>query len=107
MAPHTIVRTNHHDRFFVYRNEVPAKVLEDFDWLDDDTLDGFLCYHGIWHHLQEFLAVANPHHGFGDNPPDWLKPWDGYATDSMWTGTVIKVADDQETYRIGSFRHVD
>jgi hypothetical protein len=42
--------TNHHNRPFRYRYEVPDEVLADqFDHLDeDDGFDGFFCYRNIW-----------------------------------------------------------
>lgn len=88
------IRTNRHDRQFIYRHNVPPTILaSEFDWTDSE--DGFLCYRGNWMHLSQFERI----------PPgaDELDEWDGYAGDSYFTGTVVKVSDDGETYRIGSY----
>mgnify|MGYP003643733600 CR=1 FL=1 len=97
-----LVRTNNHDRNFSYRYDVPASVLERYDYLDDDeSFDGWICYKDNWYHMSDFMAVHNPVHN--PNPPEWLQPWDGYSSDSFFSGVIIKVSDDMETYRIGTY----
>ena len=46
------IKTNRRWRDFVYRHDVPAKVLADqFDYQDgEDVIDGFFCYRGRWYH---------------------------------------------------------
>lgn len=89
-------KTNHAYRFFVYRSDVPAKVLADqFDHLaEDDALDGFFCYRGRWYHLSDFMRF--------DHNED-LADWDGYAADSMFSGVVIKLSDDCERYKVATY----
>ncbi len=89
------VRSNRHWRPFCYRNEVPEKVLADqFDYLsEDDGLDGFFRYRGYWYHLSGFQRV-------GMNA---LKPWHEYAGDSFFSGVVIEVSRDGESYRVGTY----
>jgi hypothetical protein len=84
--------TNHHDRPFRYRYEVPDEVLADqFDHLDeDDGFDGFFCYRNIWYHLSDFMRVD-------------MDDWHGSHAHGFFSGTLIKVADDGETYRVATW----
>ena len=93
----TTVRTNHQWRQFVYRSEVPAAVLaSQFDYQDaDDDVDGFFEYRGHWYHLDQFMRL-----GSKQGP---LAAWDAYAGDSYFSGVVIRVSPDGETYQIGTY----
>ena len=94
--------TNNHERYFKYGYEVPQSVLDWYDWLDEDSKhDGWICYRGHWSHISDYLATYNPIHN--PNPPEWLTEWDGYKSDGFTSGAVIKISDDRETYRIGTY----
>jgi hypothetical protein len=92
------IKTNRNWRPFVYRADVPAAVLADqFSHLDEeDSLEGFFQYKGWWYHLSDFmrlevgLAVVLP-------------GWDGYSSDSYFSGVVIKVSKDGDRYRVGTY----
>ena len=89
------VRTDRKWKLFVYRQEVPKRVLaSQFDYQDEDVVDGFFKYHGVWYHLDQFMRIPN-------GAP--LAGWDGYLNDSMTTGVVIKLSPDQEQYQVGAF----
>jgi len=96
------ITTNHHWRDFAYRADVPAAVLADrFDWLsEDDGYDGFFCYRGWWYHNSEFTATCLPGRDADAGP---LAGWDGYISDSYFSGVVIKVSRDGERYMVGTF----
>lgn len=100
----TTIITNHHWREFVYRFDVPVDVLESkFDWMkvtdpdtgveswpEDDYVDGFLCYHGIWYHLSDFGQTdENGYHGC--------------HSDSFFSGVLIRLSDDGEQYQIATY----
>lgn len=89
------IRTNHAWRDFVYRSDVPAKVLEsEFDYQDEeDTLDGFFCYRGCWYHLDQFMVCDG----------DTFKGWHAYLSDSFYSGVLIRVSNDGERYQVGTF----
>lgn len=90
------IRTNNHFRPFRMREEVPAKVLKDqFDYLREDDGDKFLSYKGTWYHVSEFMRL-----GSKEGP---LAEWDGSHADSAFSGVLIKVSDDGETYKVGRF----
>lgn len=95
------IRTNRHWRDFVYRTEVPEKVLKDqFDYQDaEEVSDGFLEYLGCWYHLDMFMRVGYPG-PFGQTTEDG---WQGSHNDSFFSGVVIRLSDDGEQYQIGTF----
>ncbi len=88
--------TDHKMKQFKYGYEVPKRVLVDqFSHLDDaETQDRFLCYRKRWYHTSDFLRIDN-------NSP--LIGWDGYLSDSFFSGVVIKCSRDCEGYRVGTF----
>lgn len=83
---------------FKYRHEVPAKILKDhFGHLsEDEAVDGFFKYRGYWYHLSDFMRITPgmaPH----------FNRWSGYLSDSFFSGIVIMLLGDMETYKIGRF----
>lgn len=89
------VYTNYHRRLLQYRCDVPEDVLaSDFDWLDDDTFDGFFEYRDCWYHICDFMRIS-------DNAP-FPGEWDGYSSDSFFSGILIKLLDDGE-YIVGTY----
>ena len=89
------IKTNRRWRDFVYRHDVPAKVLADqFDYQDaEDVVDGFFCYRGYWYHLDQFMRSSG-------GP---LAEWDGVLNDSYFSGVAIKVSRDGERYQVATF----
>lgn len=86
------VRTDKKWKPFVYGQDVPKKVLKDFDHLDDESShDGFFRYLGRWYHTSDFMVA----------PSDL--PWDGYHSDSFFSGVVMKISKDGESYQVGTF----
>ena len=92
------IKTNHHWRDFVYRSDVPVAILADrFEHLsEDDATDGFFCYRGWWYHLSDFMALR----GLTEPP---TSNWDGYLSDSYFSGVVLKVSADGERYMVGTY----
>lgn len=92
------IATNHHWRDFLYREEVPEKILEDdFDWTNedheesDDYSDGFIKYQGHHYHLGEFMRCHGELLELG---------WEGVANETFFSGVLIKVSEDGEQYQI-------
>lgn len=93
--------TNHHDRYFKFRYEVPDSVLQNqFDWLDEDNIDCFILYRGIWYHLSEFTGLSP------DSIERGSRGWECVCGDSYFSGVLVRVSDDGETYRIGTYYQV-
>ena len=85
------ITTNNHDREFIYKWDLTEDEIERFDYLDEDEIDGFIRYKGHVYHLSEFMRT------------DHFIGWCGYSSDSFFSGVLIKVSDDCETYRIGTY----
>jgi hypothetical protein len=90
----TKITTDHKWRQFKYRYEVPAAVLADrFNYLsEDDAPDGFFNYRGWWYHTSDFEYRA----------PDTIGGFDGIHCDSFYSGVVLKISANGETYRAGT-----
>lgn len=90
------ITTNNQWRQFVYRYDVPEKVLNSqFDYHDpDEVLDGYFCYKGVWYHLDQFMRTE-----FGK-----LKElgWDGLHSDSFFSGVAIRLSSDGETFQVAT-----
>jgi hypothetical protein len=85
--------TDHKYHNFKYRNEVPGSVLKNqFDYQDEEVIDGFFQYKGNWYHLDEFMGCDNMSPFVG---------WSGYSSDSFFSGILIKLSDDGEQYMVG------
>ncbi len=81
---------------FKDRSEIPELILEEeFNWLTEHECNGFICYKKEWYHLSEFLSTCK-NKGFPDN-------WQGYSSDSFFSGIVIEISNDGEMYRIGTY----
>ena len=96
MADSLTVITNHAEREFIYGLDVPPKVLaDDFDWLDEEEAagDGFIHYRRRWYHIDEFMSSV---------PPQLGDRYDGWLSDTFFSGVAIKLSDDGETYRIAT-----
>jgi len=81
------VITNNHRRSFIDAHDVPDKVLEWYDWLDENAT-GWICYQGHWTHITDYMRGG-------------VEGWDGYSSDSFFSGTLIKLLDDK--YIIGRY----
>ena len=90
------IKTNNQYRDLRYRNEVPEPVLSSqFDHMaEEDALAGFFEYCGHWYHLSDFMRI--------DHNED-LKDWSGYASDSAFSGVVIKLSRDGESVKCGTY----
>jgi hypothetical protein len=91
-----LVVTDNKWKPFLYREDVPKRVLgEQFDWLDADTVDGFIRYQGGYYHTSMFERIVKGTFN-GD--------WDGVHHTSQSTGVLIALSKDGEEYKIGSYR---
>lgn len=66
-----------------------SKLREQFDYLTEDEFDQteFFQYRGDWYAVADFIrVVAAPH--------EHLYGWDGYSSDSYFSGVVMKYCYD-------------
>jgi len=81
------IRTNNIPRLLKYGYEMPEKFKADFDYITKEDFDyhSFFVYKRQWYDLSEFMVVQNN---------EYLKEWDGYSSDSFFSGVVVKIIDD-------------
>ena len=96
--------TNHHWRpllsWFELSEKQRAWVKREHDWLEDCELSSFedetyLPYRDWIYCLSDFERPGN-------NPPTWLD-WDGYLSDSFFSGIMIRLSEDCDAYQIATF----
>ena len=82
---------------FLYGYQLTKKEKKYFDWMDEEELEtsNFLRDRGSVYSTQDFMRI--------ENGPDEFKGWDGYAGDSFFSGTLIKLSDDGEQYKIALY----
>ena len=91
------ITTNNHHRAFSYRHDVPSDVLDDqFDYHDGDVSDGYFKYHGTWYHSDQFMRFGYPGH-------DTWKGWQASLADSFFSGILIRLSEDGETYQVATY----
>ena len=105
------VTTNNHARQFVTGHEVPMNVLKwQFDYLtaDEQSFGSFLRYKGHWYHVSDFTrfdrffmaGIECATRGTEESPFDG---WHGRVSNSAWSGVIIRISEDGETYQIGTY----
>lgn len=99
----TIV-TNNVPRPLVYGFELSEKERKEFDYYDDDERLDCACffrYKGWTYDLGEFTRVAEP---VSSNCQfDYLKGWDGYSSDSFFSGVLVRYAEDNDYVIVGRY----
>jgi len=84
--------TNNHWHNFLYGYELTATERADFDYLDNIDSHNFIRYRGMVIDPSEYMLTPEP-----------LSTWQGYNSDSFFSGTVIRYSDDCEQYQIGTY----
>lgn len=85
------IRTNNIPRDIIDAYQLSDKAREEFDYLDWEKIDNgedsatFFRYKGRLYDLGEFVRT-----------PESLKPWDGMADDSAFSGILIRLVDDDQ-----------
>lgn len=78
---------------FRYQYEVSEKVIRDeFSWLDED-FTYFIKYRNRWYHISEFIKCES----------EELSKWHGIKNETFFSGIVIQISNDGESYKIGSY----
>lgn len=88
--------TDHKYRNTLYGYELTEKEKREFDYLEPEELEtrDFIRYRGWVYDLGEFMQTPK------DSP---LSEWDGYSSDSFFSGIVIKYSPDREQIKIGTY----
>lgn len=91
------IKTNNVPRDLFYGHELNDKERKEFDYISDEDLSSheFFRYKGEVYDPSDFMRA---------NEISDLKGWDGYASDSFFSGIVIKYADEYcETIIVGTY----
>ena len=93
-----IIKTNRHWHKCLYGYELTEKEAKEFDYIDekDFPLHDFARYRGVVYDIQEIMSSAGI-------PVPEFKDWHGYASDSSFSGVLIKLSEDGEQYQIGTY----
>lgn len=78
------IMTNNKPRQLIYGYELSDKQKQDFDYIEDIDSHDFVKYKNNIYDLSEFMRVENN---------DSLKGWEGYSSDSYFSGTLVKYID--------------
>ena len=116
------IRTNYHWHNFLYGYELSDTERADFDYIGADSFDpdtgekvrseeldchDFFRYRGVIYDPSEFMAVPSPLNGWALEHDDSADPefskWQGYQSDSYFSGVVIRYSDDCERYQVGTY----
>lgn len=101
----------------IITNNVPRPVVDayeltpaeraEFDYLDWAAIEAgsdsasFFRYRGTLYDLGEFSHDYGITRGTG--LPEHLSRWDGYQSDSFFSGTLVRFVDDGESVVVGTF----
>lgn len=95
------VKTNNVPRDYLlgsyFQGKERTEMLNQFDYLTEEEFDSssFVNYKGYWYDLGEFMLVR-------DSELKKLK-WQGYSSDSFFSGIVIRYVEDRERIVMGTY----
>ena len=109
------ITTNNHSRDLLAWYDLPTEARADFDylredmgeladdWSDDAYAPRFFRYRGAWYDVQDFVLIESDINPSGMRAPfahvvergSELAQWDGIATDSYFSATVVRYARDE------------
>lgn len=91
------IKTNNQWREFIYWNNLTEKEQLEFDYMDTEEQENatFLRYRNWVYSLDCFMRINK------DSP---FPKWDGYYSDSFFSGVLIKLSDDDSSmYKIATY----
>jgi hypothetical protein len=88
------IKTNSHYRPLIYGNDLTAKERKEFDYYNDGALydASFFRYKGCTYDLGKFMRC-----------PNGLSLWDGYESDSYFSGVLIKFSGCGEYVKVARY----
>ena len=86
-------------KLFIYGSDLTEKERKDFDWEKDIDSTNFIRYRNRVYSVNEFMRFD---YNKGKVPTEF-SGWDGYLGDSYFSGIVIKMSDNGEAYKIGTY----
>jgi hypothetical protein len=94
-----IIRTDNKFRNLLYWYELTKKEKEYFDYLDTEEKQdsaSFVRYKKQVYSIDEFMRIEN-------HPNKEFSKWDGYSSDSFFSGILIKFDEYCEQVKMGTY----
>lgn len=90
------IRTNNKPRDILHAYQLTEKEITEFDYLEGERLEfaSFFRYKGNVYDLGEFMLCPSGSH---------IGKWDGYHSDSAFSGILIKYCNDFEQVIVGQY----
>lgn len=95
--PKLQIISNNQPRQIILGFELPKSKRKDFDYIKSDedfNNNQFVQYRGDYYNLDEFMRIENNSE---------LKNWDGYSSDTYFSGTLIKLCEDGDFVIMGRY----
>ncbi len=89
--------TNNQWRNMLYGYELPESVKSDFDYIDDIDSSDFIKYRGVYYSVCDFMRLPEV------GGPDFGEQWDGYASDSFFSGVLIQLSPEDNIYKVATY----
>lgn len=88
------IKTNHQPRDLIALADIPAEYRADFDYIaaDDAYTPRLFAYRGHYYDAHEFMRT--PRDEAARQELNALAAWDGYQSDSYFSGVVIRYPHD-------------
>lgn len=88
--------TNNQPRDIICGFQMPKGQRKNFDYLNNEDYmnNQFVQYRGYYYDMNEFMSV--------NNNSDF-KGWDGYSSDTYFSGVLIKICDDGDSVIMGRY----
>ena len=104
--PAVTIITNNVPRDILDGWDVPAQVRAEFDYVDWQAVEegrdsvSFFQYKGEWYDLGDIPARSTH---VPTNEADPFHAWDGVASDSFFSGILVRYCDDHESIIVGRY----
>jgi hypothetical protein len=95
------IKTDGKWKKLLYGYELPKKQRKEFKYLTDEEFDvrNFAKYHKNYYDINEFMRIPK----IQSEDAEAFGRWDGYTSDTAFSGVLIKLSSDGERYKIGMF----
>ena len=93
------IHTNRQPRPLLSFWELTLKEQGNFDYIEDPKTDGgnrFVRYRGWVYDTQDMMSVRHEHLNTDSDFIHPLTEWDGYDSDTAFSGTLLKFCDNYE-----------
>lgn len=93
------ITTNHIPRDVIYGFELTEEQKAEFDYLDSIEDASFFAYRGNIYDLGEFMRIDAKREPCLTH----LAGWDGYSSDTFFSGIVVRYVDYYERVIVGTY----